>query len=329
VLNLPFYIKDFYVDVYTQKEVDLFNEAVKVKWEQMSSTPTGLLNHTVILLHGSVFVGGGFEGNSTTDDRHNYNLYVYNLSINHWSSITTAYAFYGMTVLNDRLVTVGGRARTVGVVTDRIFELRAGQWAYSYKMPTARKSVTAVGYQSMLIVIGGRQKIAGEWTAVTTTELLDTTTGVWYNCEELPVVYSAFKTVIVNEMLYLLGGYDEVEKKPSLKVLCAPLNNLKLSHKLKWQKLPDTPWCYSTPAVLHNNYLLTVGGRYLPNHAYKTSEVHVFNPLTGRWKQIAHIPAALSGPGVVSVADDKLIILGGGDKLKNYSRNVWIGEFYY
>ena len=74
----------------------------------MASVPTGLVNHKVELLHGSLFVGGGYEGNNSTDSKDNYNLYIYNLSINHWSSITTPYAFYGMTVLNGKLITVGG-----------------------------------------------------------------------------------------------------------------------------------------------------------------------------------------------------------------------------
>ena len=290
----------------------------------MASVPTGLVNHKVELLHGSLFVGGGYEGNSSTDNKDNYNLYIYNLSVNHWSSITTPYAFYGMTVLNGKLITVGGVTEN-SEVTDKI--LFAGQWTEYNKLPTAKYSVTAVGYQSMLITIGERKNIRGIWTVLTATELLDTTTGVWYTCDHLPAAYSSFRAVIVSETLFLVGGHDDAENKPSLAVLASHLDNLS-SHQLEWYNHPDTPWCYSAPAVLHNKYLLTAGGRQPSHSNNKTSEVCVFNPSTNQWKPIANIPVALTGPGVVGVADDKLIVLGGADKQNNFSRKLWIGTIH-
>ena len=47
-------------------------------------------------------------------------------------------------------------------------------------MPTARCAATAVGYHSMLIVVGGVIMVEGRWTVLSTTELLDATNGCWY-----------------------------------------------------------------------------------------------------------------------------------------------------
>ena len=47
---------------------------MKLKWEQVASLPVGRSAHTAVLLHGSVYVGGGYEGRSTNDKRDSYKL---------------------------------------------------------------------------------------------------------------------------------------------------------------------------------------------------------------------------------------------------------------
>ena len=53
------------------------------------------------------------------------------------------------------------------------------QWKYYSEMPTARYDATAVGYHSMLLVVGGgiRNKVESKWVVLSTTELLETTNG--------------------------------------------------------------------------------------------------------------------------------------------------------
>ena len=129
---------------------------------------------------------------------------------------------------------------------------------------TARSSATAVGYHSMLMVVGGGIKVEGKWTRISTTELLDTTNGCWYTCNNLPLPYQQMKVVIMNDNLYLLGGVDE-DFEASPQVFAAPLDALS-AHQLIWQSAPNTPWCYSAPVALYNK-LLTIGGRE-PSNLY-------------------------------------------------------------
>ena len=158
------------------------------------------------------------------------------------------------------------------------------------------------------------------------TELLDTINGTWYTCNDLPVVNCHFRATIVSDTLYLLEGYDVAKAKPSLQVFAASLDTLS-SHHLKWQSLPDTPWCYSTPVVLYKKFLFSIGGRQPSNVNSQTDEVCIFNPTANQWRPIANIPVATSGPAVVGVADNKLIVLGGMTKGGNFSTEVWIGVF--
>jgi len=115
-------------------------------------------------------------------------------------------------------------------------------------MPTARICATAVGYNSMLMVFGGRVKVKNVWTAISTVDLLDTTIGCWYACNNLPKPQYQCEVAVVNNTVYLLGGVS-VDDESSLQVFSASLATLS-THQLKWQSLNDTPWHFSYPVRL-------------------------------------------------------------------------------
>ena len=299
-------------------QVDIFKRTVK--WKELAPLPVGRSGPTAVLLGGVVYVGGGFEGRSA-DYNLSFRLDVYNLTTNQWSlpPVTTPYCSFAMTVFNDKLVIAGGTTKDNEVVK-KVLVLNAGQWKDYSEMPTARQSATAVGYHSMLIVVGGGINVESKWTRVPTTELLDATNGCWYTCNNLPSPHQQLKAAIMNEKLYLLGGVDE-DSKPSPQVFVVSLDTLS-THQLNWQSAPNTPWCYSAPVVLYNK-LLIVGGRLQES---RTSEVYIFNPSTGQWKHLTNVPAARSGAGVLCVADD-IMIIGGTTNNKEVSNTVWIGVF--
>ena len=301
-------------------QVDIFRKTVK--WKELALLPVGRSGHTAVLLGGVVYVGGGFERTSSNDRQYSFILDVYNLTTNQWSPspITTPYSRFAMTVLDDKLVTAGGITNNDEVVR-KVLVLNAGQWKDYNEMPTARSSATAVAYYSMLIVVGGVIKVKGKWTRVSTTELLDTTNGCWYTCNNLPSPHQQMKAVIMNDKLYLLGGGDK-DIKPSPQVFVASLDTLS-THQLNWQSAPNTPWCGSAPVVLYNKFLLTVGGW----QQSFTSEVNIFNPSTDcQWKHLTNIPAARCAPAVVGVADN-IIVIGGITDNDEFSNTVWIGVF--
>ena len=290
-------------------QVDIFTKAIK--WKELAPLPVGHVGHTAVLLGRTVYVGGGFEGASAQDCQKSYRLDVYNLTNNQWNSspITTPYRWFAMTVLDDQLVIAGGATKN-GEIVKKVLILNTRQWKDYSEMPTARQSATAVGYHSMLIVVGGVIKVEGEWTRLSTTELLDSTNGCWYTCSNLPSPHQQMKAVIMNDKVYLLGGIDE-NGKTSPQVFVASLDNLS-THQLNWQSAPNTPWRSSAPVVLYK-FLLTVG-----------ADVNVFNSSTGQWKHLTNIPAERSAPAVVGVADN-IIVIGGRTNDNNFSNTVWIG----
>ena len=300
--------------------MDIFTKTIK--WKELAPLPVGLNAHTAVLLGGNVYVGGGYEGRSTGDYKDSYRLDVYNLTTNQWSSspITTPCCSFAMTVLDDKLVIAGGETKNNEIVK-KVLVLNTGQWKDYSEMPTARRCATAVVYHCMLMVVGGVTEVDGEWTRLSTTELLDTTNGCWYTCNNLPSPHQQMKAVIMNDKIYLLGGVDK-DIKPSPQVFVASLDNLS-THQLNWESAPNTPWCRSGPVVLCNKFLMTVGGKL---QQIRASEVNVFNSSTGQWKYLTSIPATRNAPAVVGVADN-IIVVGGRSIDNKYSNTVWIGMF--
>ena len=289
----------------------------------MSPLPVGRSAHTAVLLQGSVYVGGGYEGANDMRRKDCYRLDVYNLSADQWNSIITPCCWFAMTILNDKLIIAGGKTRSNETIK-RIFVLDAGQWKGYTEMLTARLNATAVSYQSKLIVVGGAIIVKCKWVKLTATELLDTVNECWYICDNLPSPHFQLKAVIVNDTVYLLGGTNK-DGDSSPQVFSATLS----TYPLKWQSLPYSSRCYSAPVILYNRHLLTLGGRLRFDTASQCGEVHTLDLLTGSWRQITNIniPAARSLPAAIDLADNTVMVMGGGTNQGDYSTDAWIGVF--
>ena len=305
--------------------MDLFNSSISIKWKEVAPLPVCCTAAIAVVLLGSVYVGSGREGKHEVVE--SYRLDVYNLVTNRWSSpVTTPHCDFAMTVLDDKLLIIGGATRSDNV-TNAILALDAGEWNKYSEMPTARYGAIAAAHQSILIVAGGIALINDKWTKLSITELLDTTNGNWYTCSNLPSPYCDLRTVVIKNTLYLLGGSNQHKAVPD--VLSASLSNLS-THQLTWHLISSTPWCGSAPVVLYNKYLVAIGGRNHSNLSKKTSQLCALDMSGGVWKPIANLPQARSRLAAVGVADNKIICIGGAlsrteSQGAEYSSVVWIG----
>ena len=268
--------------------------------------------HTAVWLNGLVFVGGGCE----TGWKPSCIINCYNPVNNSWnSSINTPYSLFAMTILNNKLVTAGGVDKNHR--TNQILTMDAGQLKNYTKMITARSLATAVGHQGMLIITGGNYK----GMQLSSTELFDSNNGQWYKCSNLPWPYDELKSVIVDNILYLLGGYDK-DGYSSPAVFTAPLDTLS-THQLKWNTHQDTPCCTPAPVSVNGTHLLIVGG--FKDGKYN-SEIYKLNKVSHSWEAIGHIPSARNRLTAVSTADNRVIVIGGRNDKLEATNTVWIGS---
>ena len=287
---------------------------MNINWEEGAPVPVKRSYHTAVWLNGRVYVGGGF-----VDQRGElYTINCYDPLKNSWSStINTPYCYFAMTTLNSKLLTAGGQDKSIKV-TNKILTMDGGQLKNYTKMITARSTATAAGHQGMLIVTGGGGDMG---KTLSCTELFDSTNGQWYICSNLPQPHSWLRSVIVDNILYLLGGCNK-DGDDSLAVFTAPLDTLS-RHQLKWNTHQDTPLCRCASLSVNGTQLLLLGGwkRYAC-----TSDVHKLNKVSHNWEAIGNIPSARYSSAAVSTDDNRVIVIGGYNDKFEFTNTVWIGS---
>ena len=290
---------------------------MNIKWEEGAPAPVRRSSHKAVWLNGLVYVGGGNEDGRGPS----YTINCYDPVNNSWSStIKIPYCYYAMTALNNKLLIAGGRDKH-HKITGKILTMDNGQVKNYTKMITARLHAAAAGHQGMLIVTGGDDDNGRK---LSSTELFDTSNGQWYECNDLPQPQSWLKSVIIDNILYMLGGLNKYNNE-SLAVFTTPLDTLP-SHQLEWGTTQDTPWCDSTPVSVNGTHLLIVGGYKKVAEKDRCTSIYKLNKVTHSWEPIGQIPAARSESAAVSTADNRVIVIGGYD-YKSKTNTVWIGSF--
>ena len=300
--------------------VDLFSEPLNIKWVEGTHGPVSRQGHTAVWLNGVVYMGGGYE----TGGGPSYTMNCYDPVNNLWSSpISTPFCHFAMTALNNRLLIAGGRDKDFNS-TNQILTMdgHCGQLKNYTNMITARSYAVAAGHQRMLIITGGQDN---EGKMLSSTELFDSSNGQWYKCTDLPQPHAWLKSVIVDNILYLLGGINK-DGYNSPTVFTAALDTLS-SHQLKWSTNKDTPWCRSAPVSVNGTHLLIVGGNKEMVYSHtRTSDIYKLNKVTLRWKAIGNIPSARSLTAAVSTADSRVIVIGGESDNREHTNTLWIGS---
>lgn len=280
--------------------------------------PVYCTDHIAVWLNGLVYVGGGFETGVTASHR----IDIYDPVNNVWAfpPICTPCCYFAMTTLSNKLLITGGRSIS-RMKSDQILTLDGNHLRNYTKMIVARSHATAAGHQGMLIITGGE---GDKGQILSSTELFNSYTEQWYMCSDLPRPHYWLRSVIVDNILYLLGGTDK-NYYPSPAVFVAPLDTLS-RHQLKWYILKDTPWHCSTPVSMSNTHLLIVGGYKVRETIYThTSDVYKLNKIDHSWETIGHIPSARTSSAVISTADNRMIIIGGRNR-GQFTNTVWIGS---
>jgi len=280
---------------------------VNIKWQEGAPTPVKCVDHTAVLHDGKVYIGGGYVSS--------YTINIYTPTNNSWSlsPINHPYEYFAMTTLNNQLITAGGMDKS-DKVTNKIFSLDDDQLKEYTRMITPRYWATAAGYQGTLIITGGKDD---KDKTLAITELYHITTSQWYNSNDLPSPHWGLQSVIVDNVLYLLGG-----PQISTKVFTAPLDGL-TSHQLKWSTQQDTPCYHTTPVSMQGRHLLTIGG---VKGSVDTRDIYMFNKVSHRWEVIGQIPSKKYGSAVVSIANNKIVVIGGWDDKGKSTNTVWIGS---
>lgn len=279
-------------------------------------------------IDGTLYVGGGrhkkYENCCT--------VMSYDIKTSKWSKLSQYSAqYFAMTVINNKLVLVGGRNEN-GVLK-ALGEWQAGssQWTYPFPpMPTPRESPSVAFYKHWLAVAGGFRSIH----SINTVEVLDTNNRQWYTGPSLPFPFNNTKSAIIGDTWYLLGGksneegvYDvyyvslealvskltpEKSEIPSLEALASKLTPEISDIHVLWKQLPSLNCIWACPLTI-NGSLFAAGGFLMTSEKYTTAIQH-YVPETKSWVMAGELPCSLLCTCIIS--SNKLFVIAG---LESYS----------
>ena len=290
-----------------------------MKWEEATSAPIGRCGHSAVMLNGLVYVGSGTE----TGGNISFVIDVYNPDKDKWETpIDAPRCEFGMTALSNKLVIVGGRNKK-GDTSKTVRSLeKYNKWEEFTSMRTARYNCTAVGYNAVLLIIGG---ISSDDVTLATVELYNTKKDHWYKCDDLPKPHSLLQPLVVKNTLYLVGGHHQ---GPSPAVFTAPLNTT-TRHRLRcnYYKTP-TPFVGSAVAIIAGKFVVTIGGEVkIRTDVTECSELCALNVSSGTWEAIGQLPAGRCVAAAASLTDDLVILIGGRTYKEQHSKTVLVGSF--
>ena len=282
---------------------------LSLHWRRGNDIPNDSLSWVYsVIINGMVYSGGYYSG------------YVlqYNPVSGEWSELPShPVNGFAMTSFNDQLVLAGG-----GRGNDRITVWDSGhsKWVHPYPpMPTGRAFSAAVGYQNYLMVACGCEYMD-------VVEVLDSSSGRWYNAQSLPVGGYVMSSVVVGDCWYLssFGRWkDNMEHIfwVHLPTLISSATSAHTSTASIWHELPTPPVKQPTLLALQR-HLLLVGGDY-------KQLIHRYDPETRQWRECGQLPDGMLAPCCAVLPSGDLMVAGGvtTDTDRDYfSKRMWIGN---
>ena len=306
---------------------------LEIDWKKCSDLPIAVGAPSVVRIGDCIYVGGGLRrGNEAI-------IMEYRISQDTWTNLphcpTTRHS---LTTLNDKLVVIGGKISSKATNVVYTFRARDGRWLKDLPpMPTARYSLSTVSHQDRYIIAAGGLICGGEaQTSVHVVEIFIKEKKKWYYCTKiLPFPVALYSTCIVNNVCYTVGGVGTPEQ--SRITFCAPLSTLirytvpaKSSvPQITWKQLPRQHPLLCTSPVAVNKRLVAFGGYADVTLPCGTRLICTYDFFSHRWLELAdaQLPVPLYRPGVITLDNDKLMIIGGQPKSQQFSPSVFIGSF--
>lgn len=282
---------------------------LKPTWRHGPDMPVAMAGPVqAVLIQGKVYVGGG----STAISGH-YDCIVmkYDTDSEEWETLPLYKAsHFGMTALNDQLVLIGGNEE--GGITKILGVWSGSAWAHPLPpMPTARYSCSAISYDKWLIVAGGCNEY---FDAVSSVEILNTTTNQWYAALSTPVPWADMRTTIICDTCYFMGGF--VDGLPttsvysvSVQALLHTKSNASSQAEHIWHELPPLTKTASFPFSFDGSLLAAGGVDEDDDEAVK--DIHLYLPNCSEWIKVGDLLSPCYDSACTMISNRELFISGG------------------
>jgi len=311
-----------------------------LNWDQLPDLPASFPNYIqAVYLQGTMYVGGSADKESA------YTIFTYNLAaetpandtLPSWVplSVKTPRREFGMAVVKDMLITIGGidqynkKSKKIA-----LWDFAAHKWKDNFfpSLQTARSSPGVVVHDNKwVLVIGG---YASDKPTNSIEKLDVDSHRAWSACVSLPEKCFNLSFAVVRSELYIAGTVWGSQESAKV-VYSTPLVYLiHVKNETKWKTIPKIPNVSSSLTCLpHEEVLLAIGGEVsLVSTLAKRSPILSCVPkadLAGiKWESVGSLPCERSCCFCLPLPGRQLVILG-GTQLTNQEgvRRVDIGTF--
>ena len=269
--------------------------------------PSGVSSALAVEVGGKVYIGGGDTEGS------DYKVLEYTIQGGQWREIDTPVCLFGMAVVNDQLIIIGGLDGVIRT-TDQVWVLESDSntWTQPFPaMPTARSALSAVGYKRWVLAVGGQEKRC--------VEVLDTVSKKWYTAAPLPSNVEQPSLAVIQDTLYVVWGQSAVRVSIPMFISDA-LSQSTASNEprsTEWQLLPDTPTTDPAITSFHGS-LLAVG-----EYGSPSSTIAMYLPQTELWLTVAQLPSPRSACTYVVLPETgEMMMVGGYDENEDYIKTI-------
>ena len=299
-----------------------------LRHRRCADLPIGISAAHVVRIGDYVYVGGGNRmGRDQT-------VYQYTISRDLWTPLPDCPTYHhSLATWNDELIALGGKISLN--ITNMVLTFRDNTWKRILPpMPTARSRLTT--YTSpenkIIITVGGVIGARRNGERITTDVVEIYKRGKWYSTKRLPFPASGSSLCMINDTCYCQSGNaaNSSQSRSTLHTtissLCAnATKNSGKSQQGTWETLRGKhPLSFPGLVNLDERLLVAMGGAYkLPPG---TQYVSMYDFSRDTWVECKgaklHVP--VYRPGLVRLANDEVMLVGGEEGVQNFSKHVAI-----
>lgn len=310
----------------------------EMTWRRCADLPVAMSAPQVVQIGDCVYVGGGYRNPGA-----NKAVFRYDTTRDSWSALPACPTLqHGLAKLSGKLVAVGGTLIASGKKTNTVLTFEDGIWqALLLPMPTARCLVSTSSYDNRLIIAAGGIVSAKENGKCERTDVVEIfiKDRQWYRTIHLPFPGYSFSTSMVGDQCYMLGGVGSPDESCTTihTTRSALLENadraesdyMMLRTLQKWDSLKGKHPLPSSSLVEIDGKLLAMGGEKWTSQKVRGSLfISSYDFATDSWVECkgVQLPVPLYRPGVLKLADEEVMVIGGERKMQHFSKRVSIGE---
>ncbi len=234
-------------------------------WQRVADMPTSRHAAKAAVVNGTIYVFGGSHGEANALLRkYPVNVEAYNPRTNTWiqkQDMPVPRVDFDIGVVDGKIHLIGGSIRSSGESLNRVdvYNPVTDTWVKGREMPTPRSSLRLAVVGNRIYAIGGLEWRPRVNFGLTVIEEYDTTSRQWQKRGDMLDTRDWFKTVVVRDSIYLIGG--SIWKGVGFVREYLASVNVYDPQKDEWSDIPVMPIPFTPQgAVVVNGRIYVFGG---------------------------------------------------------------------